>query len=96
MDKVTIIDNYIKQSEVVLEKQNKAKAEVLVREIVGVYISEIEKITQSIKFYNMNSNYLLQDLKILKSKLENYKANLLREEEFSKQELEKLKYKKRQ
>lgn len=92
MGKIELLDRYIKQCD---ELNDNNKAQVLVDDIISVFCDEIPKIDLyldlgRITYENINNQneMHLKDLKRLKQKLENYKANLELENE---KEMRKLK-----
>lgn len=80
MNKIAIIDSYITRC----ENCTKESAEKLVNEIIAVFSKEIEGVTTNLdsytlsieKYYNPNVIDYFGDVKLLKAKLINYKANI--------------------
>ncbi|MBQ3409290.1 MAG: hypothetical protein IJH12_08825 [Clostridia bacterium] len=81
--KIELIDKYIKESDEIIKGNIVVDAENIQDEIISVFSSEISNIKEGLSNYNMygiyNENYkvdFIKDLKLLKAKLENYKANI--------------------
>lgn len=95
MDKMSILTNYIEKCDEYNDSKDRSKAQELVREVIGVFEEEITHIKSQLTLYEWGSssvNYF-NDLTVLKAQLINYKANLKREDDVRKDELEMLKLK---
>lgn len=86
--KIELIDKYIKESDEIIKGNIVVEAENMQDEIISVFSSEISNIKEGLSNYNIcgiyDENYkadFIKDLKLLKAKLENYKANICSNED---------------
>lgn len=95
MDKMSILTNYIEKCAEYIDSKDRPKAEELVKEVIGVFEEEITHIKFQLTLYGWGSSSVdyFKDLAVLKAILINYKANLKREDDIRKDELEMLKLK---
>lgn len=91
-EKIELVEEYIKLCD---EKQfyREEEVEQLVNEICSVFINEIHSIYTGLLYIEHGTGTPNDDLKVLRSKLMNYKVNLSAEKEKLEQELEVLKLK---
>ncbi|MCM3799783.1 hypothetical protein P5F77_08235 [Caldifermentibacillus hisashii] len=97
MDKISFLQDFIKQCDEVLTNHDSREAEELTEIIVEIFQNEINNIQYGLDSYsglglydNTPPNYL-GDIKKLKMKLLNYMHNLNRQDQIAERELEKLK-----
>jgi ADP-dependent phosphofructokinase/glucokinase len=92
MDKLDLVEDYIYRCDSFIGSNNKANTKLLVKEIIAIFHSEIKDIefTLASYYYGLDASYE-KDLTTLKPILVNYRANIKREEDMRKDELEKLK-----
>lgn len=81
-EKIEMLDNYIRQLTQAVESNDITAAKTLQNEIISVYDHEIDGIRTGLDNYSAvlsasKSVNFLGDARILRSKLENYKLNLL-------------------
>lgn len=81
-EKLKMLDNYINKLNAAVKEKNTAYAKSLQTEIIAVYSSEIETITDNLDNYSMTHLYgnttvdYIGDARLLSAKLLNYKLNL--------------------
>lgn len=82
-EKLQVLDNYISELNNAVREKDSAKAKVLQKEIVAVYGSEIESLTNNLDNYNIAAHWngntpvdYVGDARLLSAKLLNYKINL--------------------
>lgn len=76
-EKVTIINNYIQQLDEIILAKDSDRAEKLEDEIIAVFSTEIDHITRQLSSYSYGDKVdYVEDAKILKAKLINYRINL--------------------
>ena len=76
-EKVTIINNYIQQLDEIILAKDSDRAEKLEDEIIAVFSTEIDHITRQLSSYSYGDKVdYVEDAKILKAKLTNYRINL--------------------
>jgi len=93
MDKIELIEKYIKRCDECEKLKNPVQANALIEEIVAVFNSEIPDITYRLKSFEygkLDELDYFDDISILKAKLVNYKTTLALEEQKRKDELKKL------
>ncbi|QNO13316.1 hypothetical protein HYG86_00240 [Alkalicella caledoniensis] len=92
---MSILINYIEKCAEYIDSKDRSKAEELVKEVIGVFEEEITHIKSQLTLYGWGSSSVdyFKDLAVLKAILINYKANLKREDDIRKDELEMLKLK---
>ena len=79
MNKIKLIKQYISEIDYCIKNGSYDDQYELQKKIIGVYVGEIEKFTQNLNTYHIRhctQEQLTQDLKLLKSKLENYIGTL--------------------
>lgn len=79
MNKINLIKNYLKRIDFSIKNGNRDEQYELQKEIIGVYIGEIDKLTSNLNTYiyrDCTKEQLTQDLRLLKGKLENYIGTL--------------------
>jgi len=92
MEKYELVTNYIFRCDEILEGLLDFPAKDLVSEIVAVFQNEISNIATELPAFRFGgTENHMKDLIILKAILINYSANLKREDEIRKNDLEKLK-----
>lgn len=74
MEKVKIVEVYIEKAEKCITEGNRAKADTLCDQIIAVFGNEIDDITGQL--YLREPPDSINDLTLLKAKLENYKVNI--------------------
>lgn len=84
MDKISYINEYVKNCDKILAEKDINAAKLFSEEIIGVFSSEIDDITNKLnayKWYNDSTTDYLGDIRLLKQKLINHKLNLQSEKE---------------
>jgi uncharacterized protein YecA (UPF0149 family) len=94
MGKIKLINDYMNRCAEILQRRSYLQAEILEKEIISVFGSEIQDITSNLSVYEIGTDTnFFEDLTLLKAILENYKSNLELEEERRKDEIEILRLK---
>src|SRR5574344_307513 len=81
-DKVKVLKFYEKKIDEIISKKDEIAAKELQKEIISVFYSEIKDLTLNLNTYNfrhLHTDYsydYLDDLRLLKAKLANYRASL--------------------
>lgn len=82
-EKLKVLDNYISELNDAVREENSTKAKALQKEIIAVYDSEIDSLTNNLDNYNMMAHWsgntpvdYVGDARLLSAKLLNYKLNL--------------------
>lgn len=84
MDKISYINEYVENCDKILTEKDINTAKLFSEEIIGVFSSEIDDITNKLnayKWYNDSTTDYLGDIRLLKQKLINHKLNLQSEKE---------------
>lgn len=79
--KISFIDEYVEKLDIVISNNNSAEAKALGVEIIAVFDAEIDSLKNELDCYSMsifygNSPNYINDAKLLRAKLINYKLNL--------------------
>jgi len=91
MDKLTLVTDYIQRCDEIIESKNQATARDFGKEVIAVFQSEISKITSELTAYRYGGTQDdIKDVSTLRAMLVNYCANIKREDEIRKNDLEKL------
>lgn len=92
MNKLTLVEEYIRRADEIIESKNQATAKEFAREIIAVFQSEIPKITSELTAYRYGGQQDdIKDTSTLKAMLFNYSMNIKRDDEIRKNDLEMLK-----
>ena len=81
-EKLKTLDNYICKLNEAVKEGNSTKAKALQKEVIAVYDSEIESLTNELDNYNVGKHWngapidYIGDARLLSAKLLNYKLNL--------------------
>lgn len=90
MNKIEILEQYIERMIQTIDKYDENEAEIFIRNITSTFMNEIVNLHEGLTCYYYGVGSYTDDLKILLSKLINYKSNLMLEKEVRDYEIKKL------
>lgn len=92
MNKLELVEEYIRRADEIIESKNRTTAKEFTREVIAVFQSEIPKITSQLTAYRFSGDQDdIKDTSTLRAMLFNYSTNIRRDDEIRKNDLEKLK-----
>jgi len=92
MNKLELVEEYIRRADEIIESKNRTTAKEFTREVIAVFQSEIPKITSQLTAYRLSGDQDdIKDTSTLRAMLFNYSTNIRRDDEIRKNDLEKLK-----
>ena len=92
MNKLKLVEEYIRRADEIIESKNRTTAKEFIREVIAVFQSEIPKITSELTAYRFGGDQDdIKDTSTLRAMLFNYSTNIKRDDEIRKNDLEKLK-----
>ncbi|WP_297135333.1 hypothetical protein [Terrisporobacter sp.] len=90
MNKIEILDQYIENMNYIILKNDEEAAQSLIKNTYSTFISDIKDLPEGLTCYLYGVGSYLEDLKILRAKLVNYKSNLIHQKDIREYELKKM------